>query len=588
MKTLKLLNKKYLSILLIFFLLSAVSYSVEPVEPVDIWNLKVKDTEWSIIEEIEEEKDVSINSIYEMQLKKKEVSQIQEDEALISKKIEIYGLYDPEKNGLTINMWSNSDGEKILDLFDKIKKIKLSNDAKEILNVALLTNSYFPEKNISSEQFLKLKEDWLIINNNLKLIENYILKNNNINQNSDLLKFLVDDYLSKGELENSCNLFFKINQVIVDDYLSKFYIYCLVNNNRRDEAQLQFDLKKELGFKDDFFDRKFNFLMGYITEIDQKIFETSILDFHLSHRTNIDFNFQPNNLTSKNIWKYLSSLNLLESIENIDLEDQNKISIIEKATHEGNYSEKELYDLYKRFQFNINQLLTVKESYKLLSNIEARALVYQGILITSEINRKLELIKILKDLFLKENLGNAFKNELVLILKDIPLEDIPSNYTNFYNNNLYEENGELKRIKINNKVIHQSKLLNYFRKDIQPNIIQKNLNDLLKKIKKDKKYYISTKDIILIESLKNDGIEVLKKYDDLYEVDSSNMPLDIQDYINNNETGLVLLRLVQIIGQDKLESIDSETLFFIISALNQLNIDPLRNKILLKILPLKV
>ncbi len=214
--------------------------------------------------------------------------------------------------------------------------------------------------------------------------------------------------------------------------------------------------------------------------------------------------------------------------------------------------------------------------------------MYQGILITSEINRKLELIKILKDLFLKENLGNAFKNELVLILKDIPLEDIPSNYTNFYNNNLYEENGELKRIKINNKVIHQSKLLNYFRKDIQPNIIQKNLNDLLKKIKKDKKYYISTKDIILIESLKNDGIEVLKKYDDLYEVDSSNMPLDIQDYINNNETGLVLLRLVQIIGQDKLESIDSETLFFIISALNQLNIDPLRNKILLKILPLKV
>ena len=39
---------------------------------------------------------------------------------------------------------------------------------------------------------------------------------------------------------------------------------------------------------------------------------------------------------------------------------------------------KELYDLYKRFQFNINQLLSVKESYKLLSNVEARALVYQG------------------------------------------------------------------------------------------------------------------------------------------------------------------------------------------------------------------
>ena len=33
-----------------------------------------------------------------------------------------------------------------------------------------------------------------------------------------------------------------------------------------------------------------------------------------------------------------------------------------------------------RFQFSINQLLTANESYKSLSNIEARALLYQKIL----------------------------------------------------------------------------------------------------------------------------------------------------------------------------------------------------------------
>jgi hypothetical protein len=328
--------------------------------------------------------------------------------------------------------------------------------------------------------------------------------------------------------------------------------------------------------------------MGYEIDIDQKISENSILDFHLSHRTNVDFDFQPNEKTSKNIWRYLSSLNLLESVESIDLEDQNKISIIERATHEGNYSERELYDLYKRFQFNINQLLTVNESYKLLSNIEARALVYQGILITTEVSRKLELTKILKDLFLEENIGLAFKDELTLMLKDISLEDVPSNYTSFYNNSFNQEIKELKRIKINNKIIHQSKLLNYFRKDIESKTIEKNLNDLLKKIKNDKKYFISNKDIILVESLKSDGIEVLKKYDNLYNVDNSNMPPDIQDYINNNETGLVLLRLAQVIGQDRLDNIGPETLYFIISALNQLNIDALRNKIILKVLPLKV
>ncbi len=66
------------------------------------------------------------------------------------------------------------------------------------------------------------------------------------------------------------------------------------------------------------------------------------------------------------------------------------------------------------------------------------------------------------------------------------------------------------------------------------------------------------------------------------------MPEDIQKLINSNDVGMVLLRLVEVIGQDDLNDIGSETLYFIISALNQLNIDKLRNKILLKVLPLKV
>jgi len=92
----------------------------------------------------------------------------------------------------------------------------------------------------------------------------------------------------------------------------------------------------------------------------------------------------------------------------------------------------------------------------------------------------------------------------------------------------------------------------------------------------------------LIESLKSDGVQVLKKYEDFYQIDDSNMPTDIQFLIDNNEIGLVLLRLVEVIGQDEIQDIGSETLYFIISALNQLDIDPLRNKILLKVLPLKV
>ena len=66
------------------------------------------------------------------------------------------------------------------------------------------------------------------------------------------------------------------------------------------------------------------------------------------------------------------------------------------------------------------------------------------------------------------------------------------------------------------------------------------------------------------------------------------MPVDIQILINNKDLGGAMLRIVQVIGQDELKNIDPETMFFIISTLNQLDIDPLRNKILLKVLPLKV
>ena len=58
--------------------------------------------------------------------------------------------------------------------------------------------------------------------------------------------------------------------------------------------------------------------------------------------------------------------------------------------------------------------------------------------------------------------------------------------------------------------------------------------------------------------------------------------------INNNEKGAALLRIIEVIGQDKLDRIDDDTIYFIISTLNQLNIGLLRNKILLKVLPLKV
>ena len=111
---------------------------------------------------------------------------------------------------------------------------------------------------------------------------------------------------------------------------NKFNIYCLINSGKQEEAQLFFDLKKELGFKDKYFENKINYLLGISNESDNKISEKTILDFHLAHKTNSDFDFSPNDNTSKIIWKYLASSNLLSSVEKIDISELEKISTLEK------------------------------------------------------------------------------------------------------------------------------------------------------------------------------------------------------------------------------------------------------------------
>ena len=130
--------------------------------------------------------------------------------------------------------------------------------------------------------------------------------------------------------------------------------------------------------------------------------------------------------------------------------------------------------------------------------------------------------------------------------------------------------------------------MNYFSGDYTKNKIEKDINNFLKKVKRNKKYTLTVKDQIFLDSLRSDGIEIDKKFYDLLEQDISTIPTDIQVMINNDEKGAALLRLVEVIGQDKLERIDDDTMYFIISTLNQLNINILRNKILLKVLPLKV
>ena len=578
MKILKQLSKIYI-VLLTFYFLTQVSFAAEPV---DIW--KIKKTDISNETDVENNETTNTEIIQGVKIEQQNEKVIINQE-LDATDVKLAGLYDPAENGLNIDMWSNSNGAEITSLLEKINSKKLSNFSKKILDVALLTNSYLPTNNISAEEFLNYKFEYLIKKKDFDLIKKFLIKNPSLKNSDKLVRFYADFHLSNSQLDKSCEIFEYIN-LVYDDYLTNFKIYCLLNQNKKEEAQLLFDLKSEMESIDDFFVKKFNVLMSYEKK-DDVLSDENILYLHLSHKTIENFIYEPKIDTPRFIWKYLSTSNLLKEADLIDIEDDEQVKLIEKATSEEVYDEKELLNLYKKFEFNINQLINVNKIYKLLPDFEARALLYQRLLLTVDTEQKLILSSKLKKLFDDSNLSKAFDEELSNTLKKIDEEEIPSNFTTFYKENKEPEKVKELKIKFNNKILHQSKLLNYFLNKTSLLKVEKETNDLLKKVKRNKKYSFSSKDIMMLESLKSDGVKILKKYDGLYEY-KSKVSTEINSFIVNGETGLVLLKLVEIIGKDEVENLDIESISFVVGIMNELKIISLRNEVLLKVLPLKV
>ena len=162
-----------------------------------------------------------------------------------------------------------------------------------------------------------------------------------------------------------------------------------------------------------------------------------------------------------------------------------------------------MFTLYTRYQFNFNQLLLAKENYKTLENPSQRALIYQKMILTTEPNEKLLLAQLLKNLFDNDNLGNAFNTELSKILISIDETKISSDLLSFYKKNIINKDILNTKIKFNNKIIHQSKLLNYFIEKKEISKIEKETNDLLKNILKINNISLQRMMKILLESLKS-------------------------------------------------------------------------------------
>ena len=573
------LNK--LTFLIIFLTaLNFYSASAED-EAVDIWKKEENKNEQN--NQMDSAKDITIESPILSEDVNKIIIKIDESDI---KNVDgpVIGILDPEENNFNLNMWSQSDGEDIKKILKRINKLNLSQLSEDLLFKVLFTNAYPPKANLNSEEFLKIKINWLIKKKRIKNLQALLKNNPEVGQNSKAIKFLINEYLSSADIKSACDKINYIDQKVENSYLDKFIIYCLINNNRKDEAQLIFELMKEKGFKDSFFEDKINFLLGITETTTQKILDDTLLNFYFSHITSDNFQYEPTDKTNKYIWQYLSSANLIQINY---LEDEDVILTYEQAARQNSFENDEIFKIYLKMDFNFNQLLNAQEIYKNLPNYKARALIYQSILLTDDIRKKINLAFLLKDLFIKDKLFDVYAEELSNILKSIDPDNIPENYVELVKQNL--DKNLTPKIKFDNDILHRSKVIRHFLENNEKlSRTEKDFKAVYKKIKRNKKYFISIKDIVVLESLAADGVSLPNDLDYTALSSQLTIPNNLQDLVSQNQIGLIMLKIVEIIGEDNISDLDPETVYFLNRILNDLNLKKIRNNILSEALPARV
>ena len=581
----KLLNLSRIFLKFLFIYLFFYQSILAEEKGVDIWNNKnkTKTENINVKETIKQEPKIDISKINQNQKESIEIKENKSQDA----KIKLIGLYDPGQNDLSLEMWMSTNGELIKQSLKRIEKIKLSKFSEEIFLNTILTFSYSPQKNLNDKEFLKLKIDWLLKNNKIEIIENFLNKNLEFDGKSKLIKYLVDHYISSANISEGCQKADYINKEIKDNYLEKFRVYCLILNKKQEEAMLNFDLLREEGRSDKFFNDKILFLLGLQEKTSNKISDKNLLNFYLSSITVEGFKYEPNEKTDKNIWKFLVASNLIV----IDkLEDPETIKKYEVAANDGSFDKDKIFEIYTSIPFTINQLLNATTIYQGLEGYEGRALIYQRALLSDNIENKLKLLFLLKDSFDKEKLNNIFKDKLSGILKEINPSDVPEDLQKIVEKNIIiEEKVELGKIKFDDKVLHRSKVIKIFTEsDTKKEKINKDLASIYKKIKRNKKYFYSIKDIMLLETLIADGVSIPSDLDVKSLSKDLTVPKTMETLIEEGQIGLFMLKLVEIIGSDDIENLDPETLYFINNLLNKGKIKKVRNQILNLALPLRV
>ena len=565
---------------LFIFILPSILLSEDKI---DIWENKKESINKA--SESKSNKILKNNNTSSQTVTSLEKIQIQESKEIQGDEKKIYGIYEPANFNFSLNMWSNTKADDLRSSLKRLNKTKLSKSSKEILEMILLSFSY-PPQGMSEKEFVDLKINWLIKNNNIDLMESFLKQNNEFENKSKAVQYLVDKNIASANIKEGCNKMKFIDAQLKDPYLEKFKIYCLIFNNKKQEAQLLLDLLREQNQSSKFYDDKINYLLGVSEKTINKINENNLLNFYLSSITISNFNYQPTSKTKPEIWEYLNAANLIK-LE--DATDKRKISELEIAANNNQLNKETIFEIYRQVPFNLSILINAKNNYQTLDDIEARALIYQKYLLSETSEKKIEYLFLLENLFEKSGLSNIYNKFLSNKIEEIGVENLPNNYQErALSKIISEEEFLLGKIKYNDKILHQSKILRYFIEGDNKKKVQKEIDKIFKKISKNSKYFVSAKDLALADSLIKDGFSLPSnfKYDELSK--KFEIPENLLKLIDNDQKAFLTLKIVEIIGEDEIYQLDPETIYFVTNLLNKMNLLTIRNKVIISALPERV
>ena len=552
-------------------------------EKIDIWDKKKKieiESSKSEKKNIQEKSNLQTSQTIKA-LKK---IQIEDGSAIQLNKEKVYGIYEPANYDFNLNMWSTTKAENLRSSLKRLKKMELSKFSKEILEEILLSFSY-PPQGMTDEEFVDIKVNWLIQNDRVDLLESFLKQNDQFNSKSKAVQYLVDKNIASGNIKKGCEKIKFIDAKIKDAYLEKFKIYCLIFDNKKAQAQLLLDLLREQKQSSKFYDDKINFLLGVTDKSNNKINEKNLLNFYLSSITIANFKYEPKKTTKPEIWKYLNATNLIKLD---DASDKEKLRELEVAANNGQLDKNTIFEIYKQIPFDLNILINAKNSYQSLNESDARAIIYQKYLLSESIQTKIENLFLLEELFKKANLTNVYSKFLSDKLEEIGIENLPEDYREAAQARIISnEDLFLGKVKYNDKILHQSKILKYYIEGENKKKIQKDIDKIFKKITKNKKYFISAKDLALADTLITDGFSLPSnfKYNELAK--KFNVPNNLLKLIENDQKAFLAIKIVEIIGEDEPYQLDPETIYFVTNLLNKMNLFTIRNKVLNSALPLR-